>query len=190
MKRRLGRVRLLELLHEEIADGDAFLRDHLARSNGREATGTTVLRAHGLSATQFGEWLGQAFAREDVMLAGHPEHYAIHAEPGENVNIVETLGDQVCSFYMQPWDEAATDQNHPRASSADGPATRQSRMALDDGTVVGSIANTFQDAHDGFTARLSVTLPATCSPDVIEQHLEHLAVEFRTWILRAAAELS
>jgi glycine cleavage system regulatory protein len=41
---------------------------------------------------------------------------------------------------------------------------------------------------DGFTAQLSVTLPATCAPAVINQHLEHFAVEFRTWILRAANE--
>ena len=54
LKRRLGRVRLLELLEEEIAAGDAFLRDHLARSSGQEATGTTVLRARGITAQQFG----------------------------------------------------------------------------------------------------------------------------------------
>jgi hypothetical protein len=188
LKRRLGRARLLELLEPEIAAGDAFLRDHLARSAGQEATGTTVLRAHGITARQFGGWLGQAFAREDVMLAGHPEHYSIHGAPGRNVNIVETLGDQVCSFFMQDWDEAVV-PDQPRADAQEaGAPTRRSRILLEDGTVVGSIANTFQDAEDGFTARLSVTLPATCEPEVIDQHLEHFAVEFRTWILRAASE--
>lgn len=63
-------------------------------------------------------------------------------------------------------------------------------MLLADGTVVGSISNAFEDEPDGFTAHLSVTLPASCTPVVIEQHLEHFAVEFRTWILRAASELS
>ena len=82
LKRRLGRDPLLALLHEEIAEGDAFLRDHLARSAGEEATGTTTLRARGITAAGFAAWLGTAFAREDVMLAGHPEHYAIHAQPG------------------------------------------------------------------------------------------------------------
>jgi hypothetical protein len=38
-------------------------------------------------------------------------------------------------------------------------------------------------------ARLSITLPASCAPAVIDQHLEHFAVEFRTWILRAAGEV-
>lgn len=62
-------------------------------------------------------------------------------------------------------------------------------MLLGAGTVVGSIANAFDAEEDGFTARLSVTLPATYGSEVIEQHVEHFAVEFRTWILRAAQEL-
>jgi len=183
LKRKVGRDGLLELLEDEIAEdeiaeGEAFLRDHLIRSAGAEATGTTTLRASGMTAAAFGRWLGAAFAREDVMLAGHPEHYAIHAEPGRLVNIVETLDDQVCSFFMRPWADSIDDV----------PAGRRSHMLLADGTVVGWIANVFEDEHEGFTVRLSVTLPVTCSPDVVEQHLEHFAVEFRTWILRAARE--
>lgn len=181
LKRKLGRERLLDLLHEEIDAGDAFLRDHLERSGGAEASGTTTLRAHGITAAEFGAWLGAAFARDDVMLAGHPEHYSIHAEPGQLVNIVETLDDQVCSFFMRPWDDSVTVEQGL-------PVERRSHMLLADGTVVGSIGNVFEEGPDGFTARLSVTLPATCAPEVIEQHLEHFAVEFRTWILRAALE--
>jgi hypothetical protein len=186
LKSKLGREHLLELLSDEIIAGDAFLRDHLDRSGGEEATGTTTLLAHGITAAQFTGWLGRAFAREDVMLAGHPEHYSIHADPGSNVNIVETLGEYVCSFFMRPYDDSIiADPGQPK----DQPAGRRSDMLLQDGTVVGSIVNAFDEAPGGFTATLSVTLPATCAPDVVQQHLEHFAVEFRTWILRAAAEL-
>jgi hypothetical protein len=59
---------------------------------------------------------------------------------------------------------------------------------LEDGTVVGSISNSFSEEDNGFTARLSVTLPVTCGPQVIEHHLRHFAVEFRNWILGAAAD--
>ena len=187
LKNKLGRDRTLDLLADEIAAGAAFLRDHLSRSAGEEATGATTLRAHGISAREFTGWLALAFAREDVMLAGNPEHYSIHAEPGAHVNIVETLGDQVCSFFMRPYDESAiVDQ----ALAGGKPAGRRSQILLPDGTVIGSIANAFDEEEDGFTVRLSVTLPATCAPDVLEQHLEHFAVEFRTWILRAADELA
>lgn len=187
LKANLGRERLLELLHDEIAAGSAYLRDQVDRSAGQETTGTTTLVAHGITALQFTGWLAQAFGREDVLLAGHPEHYSIHAAGGR-VNIVETLGDHVCSFFMREWDEAATagtDGAPPDDGAAYG---RRSRLVLEDGTVVGSIANSFREAQNGFTARLSVTLPVTCGPQVVEHHLQHFAVEFRNWILRAAAE--
>jgi hypothetical protein len=172
----------------EIAAGDAFLRAHLERSAGEQATGTTTLQAHGITAAEFTGWLARAFAREDVMLAGHPEHYSIHAEPGRNVNIVETLGEYVCSFFMRDWNDSVIEKQQLASPAAEKPAGRRSQMLLPDRAVVGSIANVFDEEPDGFTARLSVTLPATCDPDVIQQHLEHFAVEFRTWILRAATE--
>jgi hypothetical protein len=188
LKGKLGRTRLLELLSDEIAAGDAFLRGHLERSAGEQATGTTTLHAQGITAAEFTGWLARAFAREDVMLAGHPEHYSIHAAPGRNVNIVETLGEYVCSFFMREWNDSVVEDQELPAAATETPAGRRSHMLLQDGTVVGSIANAFDEEPDGFTARLLVTLPATCAPDVVEQHLEHFAVEFRTWILRAAAE--
>lgn len=187
LKGNLGRTGLLELLRDEIVRGDAFLHDHVTRSAGQQTTGTTVLHASGISAAQFTTWLARAFSREDVLLAGHPEHYSIHADAGI-VNIVETLGDQVCSFYMHEWDESVVaDEEAPPDAHGIVPS-RRSRIVLGDGTVIGSISNSFHEAPEGFEARLSVSLPVTCSPAVVEQHLEHFAVEFRNWILAAAAE--
>ena len=157
LKTNLGRERLLELLQGEIAAGTAYMRDHIERSAGEEIAGTTTLRAHGITAEQFTGWLAQAFGREDVLLAGHPEHYSIHAAGGR-VNIVETLGDHVCSFFMRPYDDAATPAPDDGATHR-----RRSRMVLDDDTVFGSIGNTFHDAPGGFTVDLSVTLPTICS---------------------------
>ena len=184
LKQKLGRERLLELLTEEIAAGDAYLREQVAASSGREIAGTTILRARGLTAAQFTGWLSVAFGREDVLLAGHPEHYSIHAADGR-VNIVETLGEHVCSFFMREWDDAAKAAD---PLPDDAPRGRRSHLVLADGTVVGTIANAFVEEPDGFTAHLSVTLPESCGPDVVEHHLQHFAVEFRNWILGAAAE--
>lgn len=113
LKAKLGRERLLELLADEIAAGTAFLRDNVERSTGRTSSGTTTLRARGITSAEFTGWLSRAFAREDVMVAGHPEHYAIHAEPGRPVNIVETLGEYVCSFFMRPWDDSVVTKQAP-----------------------------------------------------------------------------
>lgn len=185
LKEKLGRLRLLELLHEEIAVGNTYLRTQLEHSAGRTTTGVTTLRAHGITAGQFTSWLSRAFGHEDVMLAGHPEHYAIHAADGA-VNIVETLGELVCSFYMREWDDSATGSV---VAAHDGGAARRSLLTLKDGTIIGSISNLFTDEPDGgFTAQLSVTLPVACGSRDVQQHLEHFAVEYRNWILAAAAE--
>ena len=190
LKSRLGRERILELLGAEIASGDAFLRDHLARSGDRQATGATVLRARGIGSAQFAGWLSRAFQREDVLLAAHPEHYSIHTAPSGAVNIVETLGDEICSFYMGGWDASVATDEELRSAAEEGADARRARMLLEDGTVIGSISNHFRDEPGGFVVRLTVTLPATCAPEVIDQHLEHFAVEYRNWILAAARELA
>jgi hypothetical protein len=182
LKARIGRARMLELIADDITDGDAFIHDALARSDGRQATGTTTLRIVGLDARTFGAWLAGSFDREDVMLAAHPEHYVIHNEGPGRAHIVETLDGHVCSFFMGGWDES---EEHDDTVDA---AAHRSRTALSDGTVFGSVATLFRDTDDGFEAVLSVTLPAACAPAAIDQHLEHFAVEFRSWILRAAAE--
>lgn len=193
LKGRLGREKLLELLAQDIQARADHLREQVRLSAGHELSGTTTLRGTGISAAAFGAWLAQAFARQDVLLAAHPEHYSIHHAPGHDVNIVETLGEHVCSFYMRLWD-ATTPAPPTPGSSADavdatqpGDGARRSHIVLADGTVVGSVATAFQDTDDGLLARLSVTLPATCQAPV-DQHLEHFAVEFRTWILQAARE--
>lgn len=149
LKFKLGRTPLLELIHDEIAAGDVYLHERVDRSAGQATTDTTVLRAHGTTTAQFTGWLSQAFRREDVPLAGHPEHYSIHAEPGSNVNIVETLGNHVCSFFMHEWDEGLVTQQQPPPSAADTTPVRRSHLVLGDSTTVGSISNSFDDEPDG-----------------------------------------
>jgi hypothetical protein len=187
LKHKLGRLRLLELLQEEIEAGNAFLRAQVQLSAGQEITGTTTLRARGITAAQFTDWLSRAFGRENVLLAAHPEHYSIHRAPGRDVNIVETLGNHVCSFLMRPWDDSVVAAQGLRSAAGGSANARRPHMVLEDGTVVGSVSTAFDEEVDELTARLSVTLPGTCGP-LVEQHLEHFAVEFRNWILLAAAE--
>ena len=185
LKRKLGRERLLDLLPEEIAAGDAFLRDHVAPSAGRRRPARPRCARTASPQPQFGA--GSAPPSPARTSCSPGTRSTTRSTPtGRRVNIVETLGEHVCSFFMREWDDSATGTDALAATG--GSAARRSHMVLEDGTVVGSIANTFVEEPDGFTARLSVTLPVTCGPPVIEQHLEHFAVEFRNWILGAAAE--
>lgn len=177
---KLGRERLLELLKDEITEADAFMHQALNRSAGQQASGTVQLRAHGISAAAFGRWLAASFDREDVMLAAHPEHYVVHNVPGRP-HIVETLGEYVCSFFMAEWTESGQPTSQGAATQG-----RRSSLTLADGTVFGWVSTLFEEVPDGFIATLTVTLPSSCAPELVDQHLEHFAVEFHSWILAAA----
>ncbi|MFF7332000.1 hypothetical protein ACIQU5_19440 [Streptomyces sp. NPDC090306] len=188
---RLGRQGLLDLLAADIEEGNAFLRECARTSGGAFNGGTTVLRARGLTSGEFLEWMDAAFAGKDErpLLAAHPEHYAMGTDT-IGARVVENIGPHVCSFYMGGW---GTDAMAWAADAAEllpeseFPRKMSSNLFLEDGTVVGRALIQFGDTAEGFTASLTVYFPVSCPQDVLDHHLRHYAVEFRNWIVAAAA---
>ncbi|MGW8727096.1 hypothetical protein ACWGNF_13855 [Streptomyces sp. NPDC055808] len=187
---RLGRQGLLDLLAEDIEEGNAFLRESALASEGRFKAGTTVLTTQGLSSAAFLAWMDKAFAGDEkALLAAHPEHYVMGTDD-IGARVVENIGPHVADFYMGGWgtdkmawaedaDELLPESEYPRKMS--------SNLFLTDGTIVGRALIQFGDTTDGFTANLTVYFPVTCPDDVLDHHLRHYAVEFRNWIVAAAA---
>lgn len=104
--------------------------------------------------------------------------------------VVENIGPHVADFYMGGWgtaelawvedaDEVLPESEYPRKMS--------SNLFLADGTVVGRALIQFGDTAHGFTVNLTVYFPTTCPDDILDHHLRHYAVEFRNWIVAAAA---
>lgn len=183
LKGNLGSDRLLALVSAQVKEGNDFFRDHVRRSGGEQVTGTTVIEATGVSAADFSAWMIRAFVRESVLIAAQPEHYLMHMTDPKGPHVVEVLGDHVVGFHMSGWDQSEVDTG---GASTD---KRYSSLKLDDdGTVFGSVSTEFIEIPAGMKAELSVTLPATSAPDAVEQHLQHFSVEFRNWMLQAAAE--
>ncbi|KAK5694427.1 hypothetical protein LTR17_024819 [Elasticomyces elasticus] len=182
LKGNLGQDRLCDLIKEQVAKGNKLFRDHVERSGGRTETGTITIEATNLTVTDFCAWLSRAFTRQDVLIAAQPEHYLMDMVDSHGPHVVETLGDHVVGFHTGGWDES-------QVAESGGVDRRQSTLTLDDdGTVFGSVSTAFFEAPDGMSAELSITLPATSAPEAIEQHLQHFSVEFRSWMLMAAAE--
>ncbi|MEV6076507.1 hypothetical protein AB0L80_15565 [Streptomyces sp. NPDC052069] len=186
----LGRQGLLDLLAADIEEGNAFLRECARTSDGSFKAGTTVLATQSLTSGAFLAWMDSAFAGDgSALLAAHPEHYVMGTD-AIGARVVENIGTHVSDFYMGGWgtdalawaadaDEVLPESEYPRKMS--------SNLFLADGTVVGRALIQFGDTADGFTANLTVYLPTTCPDDVLEHHLRHYAVEFRNWIVAAAA---
>ena len=184
LKGNLGRARLHALVSEQVAKGNAFFRDHVKRSGGEKATGTVTIEATGLSPAHFAAWMSRAFGRQDVLIGAHPEHYLAAVGDPRGPHIVETLDDYVVGFYIGAWDQS-------EVAPGDGDAANRRHSSLkldDDGTVFGSVSTAFFESPHGMFAELSVALPKTSAPSAVEQHLQHFSVEFRSWMLLAAAE--
>ncbi|MFJ9343092.1 hypothetical protein ACIRP0_27950 [Streptomyces sp. NPDC101733] len=188
---RLGRQGLLDLLAADIEDGNAFLRESAIASDGSFTAGTTVLTTRGLTSGTFLAWMDNAFSGDEkALLAAHPEHYVMTPGPDGAFNVVENIGPHVCSFFMGGWGTDAmawaadADELLPESEF---PHKMSSNLFLADGTVVGRALTQFGDTADGFTASLTVYVPTACPQDVLEHHLRHYAVEFRNWIIAAAA---
>ena len=190
LKARTGRQGLLDLLAADIEEGDAFLREQAKRSNGELRSATTVLAVRGLKAVAFLQWLASSFSNESVLLAAEPDHYVMASNPDATVTLVENLGPYVCRVLLPAFDAAPTvsaqhiDELLPESEY---PFKRIADMTLPDGTVVGRMLTQFGDTDEGFSASLTVFLPATCPEAMFEHHRQHLAVEFRNWITAAAA---
>ncbi|MCM2416490.1 hypothetical protein [Streptomyces sp. RKAG290] len=187
---RLGRQGLLDLLADDIEEGNAFLRECARTSDGSFKAGTTVLTTQGLTSGEFLAWMDKAFAGdENALLAAHPEHYVMGTD-SIGARVVENIGPHVCSFYMGGWGTEAlawaTDADELLPESG-FPRKMSSNLFLTDGTVVGRALIQFGDTADGFTSNLTVYFPTTCPDEILEHHLRHYAVEFRNWIVAAAA---
>ncbi|MFE6365798.1 hypothetical protein ACFVP3_38185 [Streptomyces sp. NPDC057806] len=188
---RLGRQGLLDLLAADIDEGNAFLRASARDSGGTFTGGTTVLRTRGLRAGEFLSWMNTAFADENVLLAAQPEHYVMVNEADGTVNVVENIGPHICSFYLGDWaaEAMAWSADAPELlPQAEFPYKKATNLFLADGTIVGRVLIQFGDTEEGFTSNLTVYLPTSCGDDVLDHHLRHFAVEFRNWILAAAAD--
>jgi hypothetical protein len=192
LKAAIGREGLLELLKPDIKLGVEFLHEMAVRSEGRLKPATTMLAIRGLKATQFLHWLDGQFDNEVVMLAAEPDHFVIAPNQTARVTIVETLGEYVCQIHLPPydgaatWDPAVVDELLPESEYQ---FRRIARITLPDGTLVGRMLTQFGDTPEGFNASLTAYFPASCPEDVFEHHRQHLAVEFRNWIIAAASEV-
>jgi uncharacterized protein len=192
LKAAIGREGLLELLSPDIKLGVDFLREMADRSKGKLRPATTVLAVKGLTATEFLHWLDGQFDKETVMLAAEPDHFVIAPNEAARVTIVETLGEYVCQINLPPydgaatWDAAVVDELLPEYEYQ---FRRIARITLPDGTLVGRMLTQFGDTPEGFNASLTAYFPTACPEDVFEHHRQHLAVEFRNWIVGAASEV-
>ena len=190
LKTLLAGQAMLDLLKPAIEEADIYYKDIIDRSNGEYNDSRIDLKANGLKVAHFMDWWKEWMADLqdsetkqktflETMVPAHPEHYALPPYPS---GIVETIGEHIARVQIKPIFDP------PAFVRAYGDPSYQPLSAigtLDDGSVLFYILQELRDCEDGSEFRLRLLFPAAAPQVFFDEHAEHLAVEFRSFITSA-----
>ncbi len=190
LKTLLGEQLMLDLLAKQIKEGDAYFKDLIAKSNGQFKESRIDFAVKGLKSFEFLEWFKNIGANEtsegkrrlflDIMAPAHPEHYALGPYP---IGIVETIGQHICRVRIDNVVEV------PDLVREYGDAAFERKLPvtcyLDDGTLFFYCFQEIRDTEDGSDFRIRIIFPAASPQILFDEHTEHLAIEFRSWMAAA-----
>ncbi|KAI9276483.1 hypothetical protein BC943DRAFT_332889 [Umbelopsis sp. AD052] len=178
---------MLDLLQSQIEAADVYFKDIIEKSDGQYKESRIDLQAKGITLAQFMEWWKvwmvdlqkpetkkQVFL--DTMVPAHPEHYTL--SPYQS-GVVETIGEHIARVQINPC------FNPPDFVKEYGDPTYQHLPAigtLDDGSILFYILQEIRDSEEGCDFRLRLLFPAAAPQVFFDEHAEHLAVEFRSFI--------
>jgi hypothetical protein len=190
LKTLLSNKAMLDLLEPSIKEADIYYKDIITRSNGSYRESRIDLKAKGLKIAHFmawwQEWMGNLQDAEtkqktflETMVPAHPEHYALPPYPS---GVVETIGEHIARVQIKPIFDP------PAFVKAYGDPSYQPLSAigiLDDESVLFYILQELRDCDDGSEFRLRLLFPSEAPQVFFDEHAEHLAVEFRSFITSA-----
>ncbi|KAM0714088.1 hypothetical protein Q7P37_011052 [Cladosporium fusiforme] len=190
LKTLLAGQSMLDLLNPQIEEADAYYKGIIEKSEGQYKESRIDLKANGITVASFldwwKEWMGELQDTEikqqtflDTMVPAHPEHYALPPYPS---GIIETIGEHIARVQIKPVFDL------PDSIRAYGDASYKPLSAigtLDDGSILFYILQELRDCEGGCEFRLRLLFPAAAPEVFFEEHAEHLAVEFRSFITSA-----
>ncbi|KAK4888333.1 hypothetical protein LTR49_028855 [Elasticomyces elasticus] len=191
LKTLLEGERMLELLADQIAEGDAYFKGLLTESKGQFKESRIDFKAKGMKSAQFLAWFEKIGGRQttegrrefflETMAPAHPEHYSLGPYP---MGVIETIGQHICRVRV---DARVEVPDFVRAYGDDSYPTKMPVTGfLDDGTLFFYGLQELRDSEDGCDYRFRIIFPAAAPQVLFDEHTEHLAIEFGHWITTAA----
>jgi hypothetical protein len=190
LKSLLSSQEMLSLLEPSIKEADIYYKTIIAQSHGEYKESRIDLKAHGLKVSHFMDWWKEWMADLqnpetkqktflETMVPAHPEHYVLPPYPS---GVVETIGEHIARVQIKPIFDP------PAFVSAYEDASYQPLSVigtLDDGSVLFYILQELRDCDEGSEFRLRLLFPAAAPQVFFDEHAEHLAVEFRSFVTSA-----
>jgi len=180
---------MLRLLQPHLERGEKTWKDIQSRSDGFTPSRIT-LQVEGITAEAFMGWFLSSLDRQDVVLGANPEHYRIQWEttpPGADrppLSITESAGGVLSKF--------TSSMVGPELALGDlDPTAIQiiAQLRLDDGSMLGGILHQFRNCEGGCILDLCVYFPNGAPKTVLQEHREHLYIEWLNWVEQAVDEI-
>lgn len=190
LKTLLSNESMLSLLAPAIEEADIYFKSIIAKSNDEYKESRIDLKARGLKVSHFmdwwKEWMADLQSPEikqktflETMVPAHPEHYALPPYPS---GVVETIGEHIARVQIKPIFDPP---EFVRAYGDPSFLPLSAIGTLDDGSVLFYILQELRDCDEGFEFRLRLLFPAAAPQVFFDEHAEHLAVEFRSFVTSA-----
>ncbi len=190
LREKLGSAAAIELLRDEIDEGDAFWTRCVEEAAGewKEIKGFEI-EVMGFDPSSWFDWISTNLDDETMHFSVHPEHYAwtSTAKLGEDPSlgshvIVEPMGDYMLRLYVRDHEWEGMKELY----DDDFPDRRGTELALRNGVVVGKSVGQTKQVEDGFRFRFKVLKPATV-PDRVLGSMDHGFLEYVRYMERAYA---
>lgn len=190
LKSLLSNEAMLSLLNPLIEEADIYYKTIITQSHGEYKESRIDLKVYGLKVSHFMDWWKDWMADLqnpetkqktflETMVPAHPEHYALPSYPS---GVVETIGEHIARVQIKPIFDP------PAFVRAYGDPAYQPLSAigtLDDGSALFYILQELRDCDGGSEFRLRLLFPAAAPQVFFDEHAEHLAVEFRSFVTSA-----
>ena len=190
LKARLGNDRMRDLAADDTAVMTSQVQAWMRESAGAWQSASMELVVSGPPAAAFKQWYADLFARDrqEILRAGHPEHFVNHSSGSGGVEVIENVGetDLPWRIFYEPVDDAEL----PVPWDPGYPVRFASQLRGPDGQLTGYTLHAGRDADDGMHLRMTTVLPARAPAELAERHLCHYAIEFRNWAEAAWRELN
>lgn len=196
----LFQQRMLDLLSDQIEEGNRYFESLITKSKGRRRECRSYMKVTGVSATDLklmtGRWL-LSRPIEDMaamyVFPTHPEHYAIMHGPGSLPKSapdcgVEVIGEHMAKLRYTDFKDSLQDMPEWMLKERDYNYELAETLVarLESGSRLFYIMNEFMDTEDGCKIRLRAFFPSAAPWSLINQHAQHLAIEFRNLLTMVA----
>ncbi|KAJ5563059.1 hypothetical protein N7535_002496 [Penicillium sp. DV-2018c] len=184
---------MLDLLQNQIEEGDRYFESLIEASGGLYRECRIFMKVSGITATDFKAICSRWHASQPLddmarryVFPTHPEHYVAMQSPdapeggGPDCG-VELIGEHMARIRYVDLTQTPVDVPtrlwHARSKTYDMMEVMVAK--LDSGSKFFYLMNEFVDTGGGCKIRLRVFFPSAAPWSLINQHAEHLAVEFR-----------